>query len=161
MKRKKKLIKSGGLIKCPGKFVLQKWCSAKMDELNAKQGKKDDNEPLINVIRKNATTTGKRKKRSITFRLTSEKAAKEDLKCIHDHKDSIGGYKQETEKRYVSEGNDLHGTHCDECMMMFSFKEQKDMITPSLKDPMLVYLGRHKYRGQALVMFKMSYKEFR
>ena len=64
---------------------------------------------------------------------------------MYDHKDYIGGYKQETDKRYFNVGNDLHGTHCDECMLLFSAKEEIDMITPSIKDPIFVCLGRHKY----------------
>lgn len=44
VKTKKKSIKSGGLVKCPGEFLLKKWCSTKRDELNENQGKKDDND---------------------------------------------------------------------------------------------------------------------
>ena len=46
--------------------------SAKMDELNEENRKKDDNESLANVIRNKAHATVKRK-RSITIRLTSKK----------------------------------------------------------------------------------------
>ena len=118
--------------------------SAKMDELNEENRKKDDNESLANVIRNKAHATVKRK-RSITIRLTSKKKVIDESKCMYDHKDYIGGYEQETDKRYYNVGNDLHGTHCDECMLLFSAKEEIDMITPSIKDPIFVCLGRHKH----------------
>ena len=118
--------------------------SAKMDELNEENKKRGDNESLANVIRKGSHATIKRK-RSVTIRLTSKKPAREELKCIYDHKDYIGGYEQESDKRYFNVGNDLHGTHCDECMSLFSCKEEKDMITPSIREPIFVCLGRRKH----------------
>ena len=67
------------------------------------------------------------------------------MKCKYDHKDYIGGYKQAIDKRYVNIGNDLHRTRCDDCMKFFACKEQDDMIIPSIKDPICVCLGQHKY----------------
>ena len=63
----------------------------------------------------------------------------------HDRKDVFGGYKQETDKRYYNIGNDLYRTHCDVCMKLFSHKEQENMITPLMEEPIFVCLGQHKY----------------
>ena len=54
------------------------------------------------------------------------KTRSESVGYNHDHKDFIGDYKQEPDRRYFNIGNNLHGTHCDKCTELFQGTREYD-----------------------------------
>ena len=97
----------------------------------------------------NKTPSPKSKEKKQTTRLTiwlHKKVTGKKEKCTFDHTDYAASFAQETEKRYYTIKNDLHGVSCCECSKIFKEKEGSNVIVPSLKSPLWIFLGRSEFK---------------